>query len=148
MDVNKVATRRGGEIMGLSIEDQLEIQGLAARYNHAVDSGDADGFIATFSEKGALNAGAFVVEGHTALGEFATNFASSVREPRHVATNLVIDGDGDKATLKAYVQMYVLAGEPGGPAQQTIMTSGKYDDVLAREDGSWKFVQRVFTPDG
>jgi len=133
--------------MGLSTEDQLEIQGLAARYNHAIDSGDSANFIATFSEKGALSAGELQIKGHSALGEFATNFASSVREPRHVATNLVIDGDGDKATLKAYVQMYILTGEPGEPAQQTVTTSGKYDDVLAKENGSWKFVQRVFTAD-
>jgi hypothetical protein len=133
--------------MGLSTEDQLEIQGLAARYNHAIDSGDAEGFMATFSEKGALNAGPLVVEGHSALGEFATKFASSVRAPRHIATNLVIDGDGDVATLKAYVQMFVLTGEPGEAAQQTVTTSGKYDDVLAKENGSWKFVKRVFTAD-
>ena len=130
--------------MGLSTEDQLEIQGLAARYNHAIDSGDSANFIATFSEKGALSAGELQIKGHSALGEFATNFASSVREPRHVATNLVIDGDGDNATLKAYVQMYVLAGDP---PQQIIAAAGKYDDTLVKEDGTWKFVRRNFTVD-
>jgi SnoaL-like domain len=133
--------------MSLTIEDHVAIQGLAARYNHAIDSGDSEAFIATFSEKGALNAGPLQIEGHAALGEFAKNFAGSVREPRHVATNLVVDGNGDAATLKAYVQMYVLAGEPGEPPHQTVTTSGKYDDTLAKEDGSWKFVQRVFTAD-
>jgi hypothetical protein len=133
--------------MGLTTEDVLEIQGLAARYNHAIDSGDADGYVGTFSENGSMSAGPLVLEGHDALGQFAKNFSSSVREPRHVATNLVIDGDGDKATLKAYVQMYILAGDEGEPARQTLMTSGKYDDVLAKENGSWKFVQRVFTAD-
>jgi hypothetical protein len=133
--------------MGLTTEDVLEIQGLAARYNHAIDSGDADGYIATFSKNGSMSAGELVLEGHDALGEFAKNFSSSVREPRHVATNLVIDGDGDKATLKAYVQMYILSGGAGEPTQQTLMTSGKYDDVLAKENGSWKFVERVFTAD-
>jgi ketosteroid isomerase-like protein len=133
--------------MSLTTEDILEIQGLAARYNHAIDSGDAEGYIATFSEKGTMTAGPLVLEGHDALGQFAKSFSSSVREPRHVATNLVIDGDGDKATLKAYVQMYILAGDEGEPAKQTLMTSGKYDDVLAKENGSWKFVRRVFTAD-
>jgi hypothetical protein len=133
--------------MGLSTEDVLEIQGLAARYNHAIDSGDADGYIGTFSKTGSMTAGPMVLEGHDALGEFAKNFSSSVRQPRHVATNLVIDGDGDKATLKAYVQMYILSGDEGQPAQQTLMTSGKYNDVLEKENGSWKFVQRVFTAD-
>lgn len=130
--------------MGLTTEDQLEIQGLAARYNHAIDSGDSEGFMAVFTEKGALSAGELQVEGHEALGDFAKKFASSVHAPRHIATNLVIDGDGNQATLKAYVQMFVLSGDP---AQQIVTTSGKYDDVLAKEDGSWKFTKRVFTAD-
>jgi uncharacterized protein (TIGR02246 family) len=133
--------------MGLTTEDVLEIQGLAARYNHAIDSGDADGYMAVFSKDGSMTAGPLVLEGHDALGAFAKNFSGSVRQPRHVATNLVIDGDGDKATLKAYVQMYVLSGDEGEPAQQTLVTSGKYDDELAKQNGSWKFTRRVFTAD-
>jgi hypothetical protein len=130
--------------MGLTTDDLVEIQGLAARYNHAVDSGDSEGFIACFTEKGVLSAGVIELEGHSALGDFAKNFAGSVREPRHIATNVVIDGDGDKATLKAYIQMYTLDGDPG---KQVLSTSGKYDDQLAKEDGSWKFTKRVFTAD-
>lgn len=131
--------------MGLTTDDQVEIQSLAARYNHAIDSGDGDGFIAAFVEAGVLDAGpGLVIEGHPALKDFAINFAGSVRAPRHVATNLVIDGDGDHATLKAYVQMYLMSGDP---AQQVIMAAGKYDDTLIKEGGAWKFVRRNFTAD-
>jgi uncharacterized protein (TIGR02246 family) len=130
--------------MSLTIEDHVAIQGLAARYNHAIDSGDADGFLATFVEAGVLDAGRMVLEGHAALKDFASNFSSSTRAPRHVATNLVIDGDGDQATLKAYVQMYILSGEP---AKQIVAAAGKYDDVLVKQDGTWKFVRRTFTAD-
>jgi ketosteroid isomerase-like protein len=130
--------------VSLTTEDLLEIQGLAARYNHAIDSGDADAFIATFVESGVLDAGVLTVEGHSALKEFAGNFANSTRAPRHVATNLVIEGDGDKATLKAYVQMFALTGEP---PKQSITAAGKYNDTLVKEDGRWKFVRRTFTAD-
>jgi ketosteroid isomerase-like protein len=131
--------------MGLTTDDQVAIQGLAARYNHAIDSGDADAFLATFVETGVLDAGVGLsIEGHAALKDFATNFASSARAPRHVATNLVIDGDGDQATLKAYVQMYIMSGDP---AQQVIAAAGKYDDTLVKEAGTWKFVRRNFTAD-
>ena len=133
--------------MGLSTEDVVEIQGLAARYNHAVDSGDSEGFIAVFTEDGALTAGELQVKGHDALGDFAKKFAGSVREPRHIAHNIVVDGDGDKATLKAYIQMFILTGDPGQPGQQVVATSGKYNDTLVKENGSWKFTQRVFTAD-
>jgi uncharacterized protein (TIGR02246 family) len=130
--------------MSLTTEDHVAIQGLAARYNHAIDSGDADGYLATFVEDGVLDAGGMTLEGHAALKDFASTFSSSARAPRHVATNLVIDGDGDHATLKAYVQMYVLSGEP---PQQVIGAAGKYDDTLVKQDGTWKFVRRTFTVD-
>ena len=32
--------------MGLTIEDQLAIQGLSARYNFAIDTGDGEAFAA------------------------------------------------------------------------------------------------------
>ena len=130
--------------MGLSTDDIVTIQGLAARYNHAVDSGDSEAFSAVFTEDGVLSAGELQVKGHDALGDFAKKFAGSVREPRHIANNIVIDGDGDKATLKAYIQMFIMSGEPG---QQVVATSGKYNDTLVKENGSWKFTERVFTAD-
>jgi ketosteroid isomerase-like protein len=130
--------------MGLTTDDLVAIQGLAARYNHAIDSGDAEAFVAAWVESGVLDAGGLFIDGHAALKEFAVNFAAGAHAPRHIATNLVIDGDGDNATLKAYVQMYVLAGDP---PQQIIAAAGKYDDTLIKEDGTWKFVRRNFTVD-
>ena len=130
--------------MGLSVEDHMAIQDLAARYNHAIDSGDADAFTKAFVESGVLDAGALQLEGRAALGQFAAAFPSSVRSPRHVATNLVIDGDGTEATLQAYVQMYVLSGEP---PQQVVAASGKYSDLLTKADGTWRFIRRTFTAD-
>jgi uncharacterized protein (TIGR02246 family) len=130
--------------MALTTEDQLAIQGLAARYNFAVDSGDGEAFAATFVEAGVLDTGPVQVEGRAALQEFADHFASTRRSPRHVSTNLVIDGDGDQATLQAYVLICALSGDPARP---TIKAIGTYDDLLSKEDGTWRFVRRNFTPD-
>jgi SnoaL-like domain len=130
--------------MGLSTEDVLEIQGLAARYTHAVDSGDADAFVACWTEEGVFNlVGLTTFEGHTALKGVATS-AGSQPGSRHVPSNLVIEGDGDRATLKAYVHVLKLLGDP--PAY-TITTAGTYNDTLVKEDGRWKFSNRNFTSD-
>ncbi len=131
--------------MTLSAEDQLAIQSVAARYNHAIDSGDGVAYADTFVDDGVLDAGELVVEGRAALEEFARNFASSVRAPRHIATSLVIDGDGERAALRAYVQMYVMVGEP--PRHQ-LSASGTYADTLVRVGQDWRFVRRTFTADG
>ena len=130
--------------MGLTIEDQLAIQGLTARYNFAIDLGAAEAFGAAFVEDGVLNMPGQEVKGRPALEEFARNFAGSVRAPRHVVTNLVIDGDGTSATLKAYLSLSIMSGEP---AQPTILAVGLYDDTLSKEDGTWRFVQRTFNMD-
>jgi len=130
--------------MTLSAEDQLEIQGLVARYNHAVDSGDGGPFADTFADSGVLDAGGLRVEGREALEEFAGGLPKRFRSPRHITTNLLITGDGDHAELKAYVQMFTLAGDPARPE---LVTSGRYEDDLAKVDGRWVFVRRVFTSD-
>jgi len=130
--------------MALSTEDQLEIQGLVARYNHAVDSGEGDAYADTFVPDGVLDAGALQVEGRQALAAFAKGLPSTQHSPRHIASNLVIEGDGDRATVQAYVQMYVLAGDPPQPH---LAVSGKYADTLVRNEGRWLFARRVFTRD-
>ncbi|MGA2305094.1 MAG: nuclear transport factor 2 family protein [Acidimicrobiales bacterium] len=130
--------------MGLTVEDQLAIQGLTARYNFAIDTGDGEAFAAAFVENGVLDAAGQVTEGRAALADYARAFAGSVRAPRHVITNLVIDGDGTFATLKAYLQLSIMSGEP---PQSTVLAIGGYDDTLSKEDGTWRFVRRVFTID-
>jgi uncharacterized protein (TIGR02246 family) len=131
--------------MALSAEDQLAIRDLAARYNHAIDSGDGIAYAGTFVDDGLLDAGELVVRGRDALEEFATSFAGSVRAPRHIATSLVVDGEGDHAELRAYVQMFAMVGEP---PRHEVTVSGTYSDTLARVGGAWRFVRRTFTRDG
>jgi uncharacterized protein (TIGR02246 family) len=131
--------------MALSAEDQLAIRDLAARYNHAIDSGDGAAYAGTFVDDGVLDAGELVVEGGHALEEFARTFAGSVRAPRHIATSLVIEGDGDRAALRAYVQMFAMVGEP---PHHEVTASGTYADTLVRVGGAWRFVRRTFTRDG
>jgi len=130
--------------MPLSAEDQLAIRDLAARYNHAIDRGDGAAYADTFVDDGVLDAGALLLEGRRALEEFPPQFALSVRAPRHIATNLVIDGDGDRAELRAYVQLYALMGDP---PRQEVAASGLYADTLVRADGAWRFVRRTYTAD-
>jgi uncharacterized protein (TIGR02246 family) len=130
--------------MGLTIEDQLAIQGLSARYNFAIDTGDGEAFSAAFVENGVLDAAGQVTEGRAALADYARAFAASVRAPRHVVSNLVLDGDGKFATLKAYLQLSIMSGEP---PQSTVLAIGGYDDTLSKEDGTWRFVRRTFTMD-
>lgn len=130
--------------MPLNADDQLAIRDLAARYNHAIDGGDGTAYADTFVDDGVLDAGALFVEGRAALEQFGSSFAGTVRAPRHIAASLVVDGDGDHAELRAYVQMFALVGEP---PRHEVTASGTYRDTLVRVNGGWRFVRRTFTID-
>jgi uncharacterized protein (TIGR02246 family) len=130
--------------MPLSAEDQLAIWNLAARYNHAIDGGDGVAYADTFVDDGVMQAGELVVEGRSALEQFASSFAASVKAPRHIATSLIVDGDDDQAELRAYVQMFAMVGDP---PRHEVTASGTYYDSLVRVDGAWRFVNRTFTRD-
>ena len=114
--------------MGLTVEDQLAIQALAARYNFAIDTGDGEAFAATFVEGGVLNGAGSETEGRAALAAFAVGFAGSVRGPRHVVTNMVIDGDGKFATFKAYT---LVGSSPAGPLGKFGASKSKLERMTA-----------------
>lgn len=130
--------------MGLTTEDRLEIQELVARYNHAIDSGEGSAFAATFTASGSLDIGHQIIGGRDDLESFAKALPVRFHAPRHITSNLVLEGDGSQATMRAYVQMYVLSGEPPQPG---LSASGKYEDELSKEGGRWLFVRRVFVRD-
>ena len=129
--------------MGLSTDDVVAIQQLAGRYNHAIDSGDGSAFAETFIDGGVLDAGS-PIEGRDALEQFAKGLPAAFTNPRHVASNIVVEGDGDQARLRAYVQMWATLGDPPQP---TLVAQGRYDDTLAKVGGDWRFVRRTFTAD-
>ncbi len=128
--------------MPLSVADQIEIQGLLARYNHAIDSGDASAWAATFAADGTFTSGGRTRTGTEELQAFAADFAARMPGSRHWANNLVIDGDGDRATMHCYLQLLKTGG---GPA--TLVTTARYEDTLRRVDGAWKFASRTVVPD-
>jgi uncharacterized protein (TIGR02246 family) len=130
--------------MPLPVEDVLAIQKLLADYNHAIDAGDGDAFAGAFVEDGTLDVGHGVTEGRAALKEFAGALPTMVPGIRHLISNVSIEGSGDRATSKVYLQAWLTAG---GAAESKLIISGIYYDELRREDGEWRFVSRNMTPD-
>ncbi len=127
--------------MPLSVADRLEILELAARYNHAIDSGDGKGWAATFTPDGVFETSRGATTGTAALAQFAETFATRMAGSRHWNDNHVIEGDGDEATHRCYLQL-LRTGEQAG-----IISTGRYDDRLRRVDGAWRFVHRTVLSD-
>ena len=120
--------------MPSTAEDRDEILQLMYRYNHLIDSGDASGWAATFTEDGVFDVAGQVRSGRDEL----TAFAASVRGFRHSVVNPVIDVTGDAATVRAYFVVYKDAA---------ILGTGSYADELVRTPAGWRFAKRVSTPD-
>ncbi len=123
--------------MPLSIEDQIAILALVARYNHAVDSGDVETRAATFTEDGVWDSETGgVVRGREAILAHARDRAPHAHTWKHWTNNPVIEGDGDAATIRQYM---MLVGVDGA---LRIRMLGTYHDTLRREPDGWRFAYR------
>jgi 3-phenylpropionate/cinnamic acid dioxygenase small subunit len=60
---------------------------------------------------------------------------------KHVATNVVIDVDGDRALARSYVTVFQQTDAL--PLQP--IASGRYLDAFERVGGSWRFADRLVT---
>ena len=125
--------------MALTTEDRLAILDLAARYNFAIDRGDAEAWASTFTPEGVFDSGRGPVTGRADLEGFAREFSQGrMRGTEHWNANHVIDGDGDgdHATHRCYLNL--IRGESGESVARA-----KYRDDLTKVDGAWKFARRV-----
>jgi hypothetical protein len=130
--------------MALASDDILAIQKLVADYNHVVDAGDGEAFAALFVDGGSLDTGFNVVKGTDELRGFADFVPNMAPGARHLVSNVSIDGDGDTATTRLYLQMWSTAG---GAAETKLVISGVYEDTLRRDGGTWRFVTRKLVVD-
>jgi hypothetical protein len=131
--------------MSLSVEDQLAIQQLYAKYNHAIDSGNGSGWAATFVDDGVFSSATGTFTGSEQLSGFASGFGSRLKA-RHWTNNLVLDGDGKTATGSCYLVLFRLT--PGEQPPAGILTTAIYNDELTKgADGGWRFTKRTVTGD-
>jgi hypothetical protein len=120
----------------LSAQDYFEIQQLYARYNVAIDSGDAEGWAATFTPDGVFNTSI----GHDAL----VNFVKTWREKLNGATrkhwnnNLQITGTSKEASGNVYLMLVDISTKP-----PSILTTATYTDSLVKTKDGWRFTKRT-----
>jgi ketosteroid isomerase-like protein len=151
-----------------AVEDYMEIERLLMRYAAALNTGDADAYVAMFTDDAVFELkrdvdeppflGPFV--GRDALreqwfpdaapaGEQAADAGRRFGPMRHVTTNYEIDVDGDRATVRAFFMEVVSNGAntPPGARPPTIHAMGRYDDELVRQNGQWLFSKRTVITD-
>ena len=120
--------------MPTAVEDRDEIIQLLYRYNHAIDSGDAEGWADTWVDDGVFDTGGEPIAGRAALVDFANN----VHGLRHLAVNPLVDVDGDRARVRVYVVVF-----HGG----VVAVTGSAEDEVVRTPAGWRIAKRVFRAD-
>ena len=140
--------------MALTLEDRIAVQDLMVRYAYVLDmEGNEDSFLALFTEDATLES---PVSGIHTGAEGARQFLKkanarrSQTQIRHIITNFMIDGEGDRATIKAYfietmTQLQVIY--PKSECSTEFLYAGYYDCVARKIGGQWKLQRRIVNVD-
>ena len=119
----------------LTTDDLVEIQQLYAKYNWALDSGDAEGYAATFTPDGVFNNNV----GHDAIVKFANTFRTGMgARVKHWNTNLLVLPTAEGASGQVYLVLVDFGNKPA-----TIATSAAYSDELVKTAQGWRFKKRT-----
>jgi len=136
----------------LTPQDYLDIQQLAARYAHAMDTGADNGnaYADLFAADGEFVGPAGPpTRGHDALaGLGRTGFVDGHKPAlgvSHFIMNHVIEPAAGGATGKAYVVL-VNIGEGGKPGGEWSNAGGHYEDAYVKTAQGWKFKRREYIP--
>ena len=120
----------------LSTQDYIDIQQLYARYNEAIDSGNAEAYADTFTPDGTFN----TYKGRQGLLEFMGQWNGRMNggNRRHWNTNLVITPTPDGANGSVYLMLLDVSVRP-----PVIGSTAKYTDTLVKTPQGWRFKSRA-----
>jgi len=141
-------------------EDRAQIENLQARYMFALDFGDLDTFVSTFTEDGVLDIIGMKWQGREGIKNGLGNMMPPVGEDkpealntsddkeekplyratgRHNISNIVLKIEGDNAVGRAY---WFHMGN-GNPERKAALDSyGYYEDEIVKVNGQWLFKKR------
>ena len=140
---------------GSYAEDRALIEDLQARYMFALDFGDMDTYVKTFTEDGILDIIGYKWQGRETIKKELGALSDSMEKDkpvteeekklypstgRHNITNIVIKINGNKATGRAY---WFHMGNDNPERKAVLDSYGLYEDEMEKVNGQWLFSKRV-----
>ena len=128
-------------------EDRAAIEDLQARYLFAMDFGDPDLYVTTFTEDGILDVGSGEIKGRKAIRDVIAKMPNSrttenglrPASGRHNISTIVLKVNGNKATGRAYWFHY----SNDNPKRAGVFDGfGHYEDEMVKVKGQWYFTKR------
>ncbi len=126
------------------VEDEKAIERLLLEYGRTLDARDFAAYAALFAAdgiwKGAQGAYKGPKEIQTQMEKIFTDAAADIPKGQnfHAMSDFVIDVQGDRATARSKFIFYKLEGR-----KPVAEVAGRYEDVLIRVGGAWKFLTRT-----
>lgn len=129
-------------------EDQAAIERLLLEYGRTLDARDFAAYAALFAPEGKWRGALGTFTGPKEIQQAMERiFANATDIPKgsnfHLMSNFIIDVQGDRATASSWFVFYRMEGNTPVPA-----VAGRYEDVLVRIGGVWKFLERNALPPG
>lgn len=126
----------------LTPQDHIDIRHTYARYNGTIDDGDAEGWVAVWTDDGDFNG----FKGKDELRRFARHYLDhqdgALR--RHWINNLEITGTTERATARNYFMILDTSVTP-----PVVFATGKNIDTFTKTADGWRFTSRTsFGADG
>jgi 3-phenylpropionate/cinnamic acid dioxygenase small subunit len=126
----------------LSHEDERQITAVMIRYATGIDRRDWPLLATCFTTDCRSEYGNFgKFETGKALVEFMDMAHRDVGPTLHRMSNTVIQGDGDRATARTYVDALLTPREDGSVTHRGV---GYYDDDLVKTADGWRISHRRF----
>jgi len=129
------------------VEDEKAIERLLVEYGRDVDNRDFAAFAALFANDGEWQGAQGSYKGAKDIQAGMEKMFSDPSIPRgqnfHVMSNFSIEVQGEHATASSRFIFYKM--EAGKPQPEV---AGRYEDLLVRVGGVWKFQQRRALPPG
>ncbi|MEW1640727.1 nuclear transport factor 2 family protein [Streptomyces sp. NPDC091219] len=117
------------------------VQTAIAAYAQALDAGRADDIADLYTADGVAEiVGMATFEGREAIRQGFGGFTPQAPQLHLIANTVVTSATEDEATATSNLAFF--ARRESGWSVQMV---GRYDDVLRREDGVWRFRRRVTT---
>lgn len=143
-NVTRLETRKSTETIEArlkAVEDRMEIQALAARFSDAVNERDIDAFSQLWaSDHPVWEIGSPLpsrAEGKDAIVSMLKGLYQIQRYFMQMTHSGVITINGDRATARFVVRE---RGKGDGYYDNLAV----YDDILVRESGGWRFLERHY----
>lgn len=130
------------------VEDEGAIERLLLEYGRTLDARDFAAYSALFAPEGEWKGAMGTYKGAQQIRtEMERIFASATDIPKgqnfHAMSNFRITVQGDRATASSNFVFYTMEG-----SKPVASVAGRYEDVLVRVAGAWKFLQRTALPPG